>query len=139
MAICLQEDETGNIWIGTNDNNFVGKGIEIVNPSQQSIKTITAENGLNTNDIRGLFYNQQQMWIATGNGLNIIDNKIKHRSNEDVTALAEDTRGKIWIVTIQSGVKIFDTATETMHCFTTKQGLSSSEMEDINTAGTIFY
>jgi ligand-binding sensor domain-containing protein len=60
----INQDDTGNIWIGTD------KGINILNPSTHEIKSLTIADGLAGNIIYGIVEDQHNnIWISTNNGI----------------------------------------------------------------------
>ncbi len=69
----IHVDTQHNIWLATN------KGLSCLylnkDNSIESIKTYTISDGLNTNDIRSCFVQDDKCYVATAKGLNIINLK----------------------------------------------------------------
>ncbi|MCW3464030.1 sensor histidine kinase [Chitinophaga nivalis] len=68
--ICQQlyYDGVGRLYVATN------KGVSVINVTQQSItRNITSNDGLMSDDIRGVFADKGKLYIATSNGLCYFD------------------------------------------------------------------
>lgn len=64
---CLFTDSRGLIWIGTMD------GLNVFNPSDNSIKSFSEEDGLINNSIRSIIEdNNGNIWVSTSNGISRI-------------------------------------------------------------------
>ncbi len=107
------EDQSGNLWVGTDDGLFLKKDGEDVFVSFKAIS-----NNLLTNDlIRCLTVDStNRLWVGTYDGLNIIDSlTLKHKIHHDpqnpdgitdnnIRSLFTDLNGGIWIGTYFGGV-----------------------------------
>ena len=70
----LVDDELGNIWIGT--NRGVGKISRYdFEENYFPIQWFTDKEGLVANDVRALFKYEGDIYVATGNGLTLFDEK----------------------------------------------------------------
>ncbi len=133
----LLEDNSGNVWIGTwGTGEDEGLGLEVIDPERSLFKSINTVNGLSGNQIEGLLQDKRgQIWVSTNKGLNIIrrngDNP-KHTGYDNITTLAEDSRGNVWVGIVNSGVKILDTMTGLARSFNESNGLSSNNIQNIN-------
>ncbi|MPQ44229.1 sensor histidine kinase [Clostridium tarantellae] len=111
----IYEDNEGLLWIGTKD-----KGVNIVD--SQNNKTIrintSNKNTISSNNIRDIIGIDNEIWIATNNGLNKFDKvtkKFEHYKLEDknsiinnnVRTLFIDNEGILWIGT-NEGLCTFD-------------------------------
>jgi signal transduction histidine kinase/ligand-binding sensor domain-containing protein/DNA-binding response OmpR family regulator len=117
-ASCLQDDNEGNLWIGTNE------GLYLYNIGTNSyIKHLTENAGsLSSNVVASIFLeNGKDLWVATdGGGITILDiNTSKARylaagnnnyslTSEAVYAIYGDKQGRKWIGTLRGGVNIID-------------------------------
>lgn len=62
---CLFENLNGNVWIGTQ-----GGGINILNPVTDTFTHLTVNEGLPSNDVKGILAdNMGKIWISTTKGL----------------------------------------------------------------------
>ena len=135
----LRNDSKGNIWIGTGNGRayVLGNGLQILDPAKEAIKSINTSSGLAGNDVQSLLQDKLgQIWIATGTGLSMLNkngNSIRHTGKKDITSLAEDSHGYLWIGMQYPdlGVEILDTATGLTRSFTTGQGLSNDSMQNV--------
>ena len=133
----LVEDNSGNIWMGTwGKGEEEGTGLEVINPERLLFKNISTINGLSGNQIGGLLQDKDgQIWVSTYKGLNTIrenDNNPKHTGYDNITTLAEDSRGNIWVGIVNSGIKILDTITGLARSFNESNGLSSKDIQNMN-------
>ncbi|NQU35017.1 MAG: GGDEF domain-containing protein, partial [Bacteroidetes bacterium] len=116
----LNEDQYGNIWIGTYKN-----GVYLYNQANQSFRHLDKTVGLNHPEIIDIFKdNSDNMWVGTGNGASIWDHKNQKfipftNDNEDglsllgniVQDIHQSRDGKIWIAT-QNGLNLFKPETK---------------------------
>ena len=108
-----------------------------MDPSKQEIKTINTLNGLAGNEVQHILQDHLgQIWIATSTGLNMLNkngNNIEHAGKKEITTLAEDSHGQIWIgmQNSASGVDILETATGLVRSLTTANGLSNDTMQNM--------
>jgi signal transduction histidine kinase/ligand-binding sensor domain-containing protein len=134
----LFKDDKGNVWIGTaNPGIGTGNGVEILNPEKGLIKTINKPNEISNNNSGAILRDSRgRIWIGTDRGLNLInpenDIEIEHAGTDDITALAEDDHGKIWIATTSSGIKILDRATGAVRQLNASNGLCSNNLNDVS-------
>ncbi len=62
---CIHEDRNGVLTIGTN-----GGGLVFFDPSDESVRTINRKNGLTSNVVQGILYeNPNSLWASTTRGL----------------------------------------------------------------------
>jgi len=120
----IYEDNSGNLWVGTN-----GGGLNRLFITKKNRKFIHYKHNplnprsLNNNFIRSIFQdNSGSMWFGTnGGGLNIFNKtteKFQHYKNEPnssnslsdntVYAIFQDNAGILWIGTKEGGLNKFD-------------------------------
>ncbi len=123
------EDFAGNMWIGTDD------GIIIINSRLGECKTLGVSGGLNGKNNALLMEDAlHQVWMGSDQGLNMIYKKgevIRRVGNVAISTQMEDTRGRIWIGTLDRGIQILDTATGLAKLYTRQQGLSDDLIQYI--------
>ncbi|WP_207425862.1 two-component regulator propeller domain-containing protein [Pedobacter sp. SYSU D00535] len=116
-AKCLQADQKGGIWIGTEE------GLRCYNFKSKALKSYRERDGAISNDnIHGLsLIKKEAIWVATdGGGINIIRpgaDKIERLlpgkekgslTSGAVNAVFEDKDKRIWIGTLRGGINILD-------------------------------
>jgi signal transduction histidine kinase len=117
---CFSEDESGNLWIGTD-----GGGLNYWNRKQNTFDHYSLDNGkLNSNVVLSLLQDDQhKLWIGTwGYGLTIFDLKTMNKqvlnkensflSSNNVMDILQDKKGRIWIATFHGGVKVYNPDTK---------------------------
>jgi signal transduction histidine kinase/ligand-binding sensor domain-containing protein len=117
---CFSEDESGNMWIGTD-----GGGLNYWDREQNSFKHYSLGNGkLNSNVVVSMLQdNQNNLWVGTwGHGITIFDLKTMKKqvwNNENsvlrsnnVMDMLQDREGRIWIATFHGGVQIYNPETK---------------------------
>ncbi|MBN8578359.1 MAG: hypothetical protein J0L66_15545 [Cytophagales bacterium] len=98
------EAQDGKIWIGTNN------GIDVYNPSTETIQRITTAAGLIHNSATAMLEDSQgRIWIGNnGNGLHIIDLKKQTLAqittthglpDRETSQFFEDKKGDMWVTT----------------------------------------
>ena len=107
LSFCLAKD--GKIWLGSN-----GYGLYCYNYNKEGktyVKSFTTNNGLANNTVKGIVEdNQGMLWIATDNGLSIINPKTETFSNYSrkdgllssqfyFNGAIRDAKGKIYLGT----------------------------------------
>lgn len=131
----LVEDKNGDIWVGTYGNG-INKVINHTNGSRTFQRINSKNSDLSSDLVRDLLSDHQgRLWVATGHGLNLIedvsDSKKKPKvrtffsgldthsmSLNDVIHLFEDSQNKIWLATFGGGVNRLDTLTTNSALFT---------------------
>ncbi len=147
----LIEDLKGSIWIGT-----YGGGLNIAQKQSNGtyhFRQITTENAnLSSNLVRHMLADSQnRIWVATGYGLNLIENpsvsdeslKIRNFyagsdpetiSLNDIIHLHEDKSGRIWLATYGGGINVMealDSASARFHKYDQISGLSNNVVYSI--------
>ena len=108
-GICLFEDSTGRIWVGTNDN-----GIVVMDGDQSS--RITYSEGLPSSSVRTLAEDGEgNIYAGTTAGVCVIDKDLKVSQIKDeriksdrIIKLEGDGRGRIYGVTISGEVFLIE-------------------------------
>lgn len=116
----IYEDNEGLLWVGTNS-----KGINIIDREKNIIRRIDKEHNdftlsdYSINDITG---KDDYIYIATDNGLNVLNKKTKkvekyfkenNIANNNIKSLFLDKRGYLWIGTID-GISVLNTNDNTI-------------------------
>jgi ligand-binding sensor domain-containing protein/signal transduction histidine kinase len=98
-ARALLEDTDGSIWIGLS-----GMGVARWHPRGTDV--FTPQHGLAGVDVRALALDEGRVWVATENGLSVIDGgrvttwrKPDGLPSNSVTALSRRPGGGVWVVT----------------------------------------
>lgn len=111
----IYEDNENFIWAGTRST-----GVNIINRESKTIKHITTDDGLDSNNINSIAGYDEYIWIGTSSGLNKIDknnNTIEnYNSNEMLNSvkikyLYLDSNKYLWMGTPQ-GIYILNTYTD---------------------------
>ena len=118
MIAGIYEDNEGLLWVGT-----VNEGVNLINRETGKItnyKNNDNENSISNNKIRDIVGIDDEVWIATGNGLSKYDKKSKQFTNyfkdvsnenslvnNDIRTLYIDDEGILWIGT-GNGLCTFD-------------------------------
>ncbi len=128
--ICLLEDKSGNLWIGTN-----GGGVSKYDG--KSFTHFTQREGLSNDYVYSMLEDKSgNLWFGTlGLGVNKYDGKsfthftVKEGlSNNSVWAIREDKSGNLWFGT-NGGVNKYDGKSFTH--FTVREGLSGNGVNSI--------
>ncbi|MBN2347983.1 MAG: hypothetical protein JXJ22_04050 [Bacteroidales bacterium] len=124
-VITIDEDNDGNLWIGTRRN-----GLSTFNRAKETFTTFTYDpdnpESISNNSIKTiLFDSQHNLWIGTSGGLNLYQKKtgtfkryIHAEEDEtslhdnDVHSLVEDAQGNLWLSSIGTGISRFDRENE---------------------------
>ncbi|MDP5201240.1 hybrid sensor histidine kinase/response regulator transcription factor [Flavobacterium sp. DG2-3] len=109
--------DNGDLWVGTN-----GNGLKKVMPDG-TVEIYMADgssNSLSDNFITFIENRKDGLWIATQYGLNYFDKKMKQvtrvfktgsksgLSNNSLTVMFTDSKGRFWVGAESGGVTIFD-------------------------------
>jgi len=144
----LEEDNSGNIWIGT-----YGSGISIFNPSTDRFSVLNkAKNNLpNDLTLSVLKDREGEFWVGTfSGGLSRFDrkqNKFVNFSedaglnNSTVYAIVEDEQGQIWVST-NKGISSFDRHSKRFTNYTVYNGVQNNNFirgAGIRTAEGVIY
>ena len=109
---CIEEDDEGNIWLGT------GNGLSRYNPQSKEIMSYQSGNSSNTlanNSVMSLRSTRNYLWVGTLNGLNRLDvqkdqmitlRKDQGLSSNIIMAIEEDSERNIWLSTDHGITKI---------------------------------
>lgn len=131
--LCLLQTDENTLWAATL------KGLNQINLNDYTIKKYTTFEGLSSNAVFCLYYdqNENKLWIGLNNGgvncLNLNDNTIKQYkkqksnsanslSNNTVTCIYDDGEGNLWIGT-RGGLNKFNKKTEKFEHYFEKDGL----------------
>ena len=131
--LCLLQTDENTLWAGSL------KGLNKINLQDFTIKKYTTLEGLSSNAVFCLYFDQtaNKLWIGLNNGgincLNLSDNTIKQYkkqkensanslSNNTVTCIYDDGEGNLWIGT-RGGLNKFDKKTEKFEHYFEKDGL----------------
>lgn len=139
FLLCIEEDKTGNLWIGTEN-----AGLQIYNPGSGTTTPYLHYDNDNTsigsNTINCISRDSKgNMWIGTSNAgismVSIDEVRFTHYrnftnknslSNNIVNTIYEDQAHRIWIGTDGGGLNLFNPATGSFSSFRHKPGNKSS-------------
>lgn len=125
----ITEDAEGNIWVGTRN------GVNVLNVDDNTFKQYTSDDGVDSlNDsVSHAVYKAKNgtMWVATRKGLNQFlesEKRFKHHNfygdNENgsinITVVAEDIAGALWLGSGSDGLMRFDPDTEQVNVVSKK-------------------
>ena len=121
---CLQEDRSGNLWIGT-----FGGGVSKYDG--KAFTHFTVKQGLSNNCVWSMLQDKSgNLWFGTLSGLNRYDGKSfthftdkEGLSDDNVWSIYEDKSGNLWFGTI-GGLNKYDGKSFTH--FTVKEGLRNN-------------
>ena len=131
----FKEDSDGNLWAGSYRD-----GLLFYNPKTKKKEVFTYDyknpNGISNNTMNAIFEDSSKnLWIATENGLNLVDRK-KHTFTKFTTkngmpsnvfySILEDDAKNLWLTTSKGLVK-FGPDHKTIKIFTTANGLLSDQ------------
>ncbi|MEO6456191.1 MAG: two-component regulator propeller domain-containing protein, partial [Ginsengibacter sp.] len=122
----IEEDDNGNLWIGTENGGICVFNIQ-TSTFQNYAQDDADNSSLNDNSIWSVGKDKKgNIWIGTfSSGLNFVNqeaNKFTHYkhtsspgslSNNKVLAIFEDSKQNLWIGTDGGGLNLFDTKTGT--------------------------
>ena len=107
---CIEEDDLGNIWLGT------GNGLTRFNPRNEELFTLfESTSDLTNNSIISLKPQGNYLWIGTLDGLNQLDlntmeievyRKSEGLSSNIVMSIEEDRLGNMWLGTDHGITKV---------------------------------
>lgn len=142
MIAGIHKDNDGLIWVGSVQN-----GINVIDREKDIVdkyKSLDDENSLSDNNIREITGINDEIWIATENGLTKYDKKTKRFTkyfhegensliSNDVRSLYIDNDGVLWIGTAD-GVCTFDRKNEfkSYRELFLKNGISETMFSGIN-------
>ena len=128
-------DKDGNIWIGTQDNG-VYKITDYSDLANTTVEALTIMDGLSDNCIWSIDFNNNQVFLGTNKGVNIIDkhgisfiNKNIGLLSNEIMQIFIDNEKNIWVSMLENGLAKLK-GYEFSH-FTTKDGLLSNEISNI--------
>ncbi|SFD45831.1 hybrid sensor histidine kinase/response regulator transcription factor [Flavobacterium phragmitis] len=131
----FKEDSDGNLWAGSYRD-----GLLFYNPKTKKKEVFTYDyknpNGISNNTMNAIFEDSSKnLWIATENGLNLVDRK-NHTFTKFTTkngmpsnvfySILEDDSKNLWLTTSKGLVK-FGPDHKTIKIFTTSNGLLSDQ------------
>ncbi len=138
--VCIVEDKTGNLWIGTTEglNKFDReKGV-----FTRYFHTPSSNNCLPNNNIMDLHVDSyNNIWIATKKGISKYDSKRNifynlltgEAGNDDfskatiISSFYEDEKGNIWVCTYSNGLFLIDQETNLNNTNNSKNKLTISK------------
>ncbi|WP_245560595.1 ligand-binding sensor domain-containing diguanylate cyclase [Colwellia piezophila] len=134
----LNIDQYGNLWIGTYKN-----GIYRYDPLVKTFSHLDDSLGLSHPEVMEIFKDSQQnIWVGTGNGLNLwddinqrfisfkSDNKADRLLGKIIQDVHQSRDGKIWVAT-QKGLNLYLPETKSFKHFGRKNGLPTSLIRGI--------
>lgn len=134
QTISIMQDVTGNIWVATN------KGIKIINPEKNQIRTLNKSNGLGDDFVQSFGNQEGKIWITTDGGLDVIDpvkNTIEHTGKKEglvsdtIYVVYKDKAGNTWLTGPSNGIDLIDSAKKTIRHSDKSGGLSANAIVDV--------
>ncbi|AOR24009.1 ligand-binding sensor domain-containing protein [Clostridium taeniosporum] len=114
----IYEDDDGLVWIGT-----INKGLNIMNPKTENVTRINSKNSdLVSDKIKFITGKENEVWIATDNGLNKIDKNTDEikvyttengLTNNQIRTLFIDNKDCLWIGTAD-GINVLNLKDDTV-------------------------
>ncbi|MFN6378048.1 MAG: two-component regulator propeller domain-containing protein [Flavobacteriales bacterium] len=109
QIICIREDQLGRIWFGK-----YGAGLGVFDPTTNRIDYINNSHGLEDGNIFSIAEVNNQMWLATLNGIykaeydqkkiNLEPLQIANDYSRFIYQLFYDSKGRVWLGTDGKGV-----------------------------------
>ncbi len=133
----IYEDSDGFLWVGTNSN-----GINIIDKDTEKIYHLNKENSngkLSDNRINDIVGKGNEIYVATNNGLNIINkdnntisvyDRNNGLENDFITSVYVDSKNNLWIG-LTNGVNILNLETREITSLT--KTLKENNVENIYT------
>ena len=118
MVISIAQDQEGWMWFGT-----YGDGLRRLDPKSGTYREYrhsrTDPTSLSNNEVHRIFVDHQgTVWVATDDGLGRFDRatdtfqtfKVQawSRRSQSYVSIAEDSSGRLWLGTAESGLHRFD-------------------------------
>ena len=133
----ILHDHKENLWFATKE------GLVVLDRNRKNFKKYTVEDGLPSNVIRTLFFDENRaLWIGTdGGGLCKMEQegegytfkvykndpeKLNTLSNNTVLSIHQDENGFLWLGTFGGGLNKLDVNQEKFTVFTKKDGLANN-------------
>lgn len=128
----IEEDNSGNIWIGT-----YGSGISIFNPATAKFSVLNKARNKLPNDLTlsVLKDHKGNLWVGTfSGGLSLFDRQKNSflnfsedagLNNSTVYAIVEDEQGQIWVST-NKGISCFDQKSKRFTNYTVYNGVQNN-------------
>jgi signal transduction histidine kinase/ligand-binding sensor domain-containing protein len=110
IVASVAEDKNGIIYTGCND------GVRIYDPKNRSYWLLNSQNGLVNDTVQNITIQNNQVFIASNGGLNIIDSARHHIetfTGSKWYAVTTDKAGKLWICA-NDGIYIYDPLKKTI-------------------------
>jgi len=138
----IQESDSG-IWIGDyNEGLFHLSGSDF--SLQSRFTEGTGPQGLSSSKISTLHAMEDQLWIGTSHGLNLLDrntgsissflhekDKPASLSSNRITMITHDPEGRVWIGTRNGGLNMYQEEDGTFTQYTMEDGLPGNDVNGI--------
>jgi ligand-binding sensor domain-containing protein len=116
QIISIEEDDDGNIWMGSFD-----KGVFVYDPKTSSLRQFTEADGLINNNVLSIACSQGSLWFATLGGvseyrLNDKPGTVKFRNYTSENGLGSnyiykvfiDSKDRVWFATDGKGITVLE-------------------------------
>ena len=142
--LSLQDDSEGSLYIGTREDGVIvfdkqqGKPVKNIRYQEGN------ENSLSHNEVWSIVVNKNNLWLATGYGLNQINLKTFQNkvfladasqkgslSNNVTSSLHIDADERLWVGTGGGGLNLFVEESGTFITYSTKDGLANDFINGI--------
>lgn len=132
--------DNGDIWVGTHGN---GLKRVLQNGTVENYRDDESENSLSDNFVMDIENRKNGIWVATQNGLNYFDKRLKkvtklYRTNtkkrignNSLTTLFTDSKNRLWIGADYDGLFYLDEATETFFELNKAKGFTDAAIKSI--------
>lgn len=133
-SLFFQNPETGRMWLGTHNGLYDIR----FSPTDTVLQPIIPRVPQKRIKIKHFHQNTEGIWVASGEGLWLIDAKtsrqIRHvgmadgMPGENLQHIHEDSAGNFWLATRGSGLIYWNRQADTFEQFTTENGLSNNTL-----------
>ena len=123
MVISIAQDEQGLIWLGTYSDGL--RSLDAVTGAYHAYRHSATDAGsLSNNEVHRIYVDHQgTVWVATDDGLDRLDRaadtfetfkvEASNRRSQRIVSITEDSSGKLWLGTADSGLYRFDPTSRT--------------------------
>lgn len=141
IVYSVVEEKPNILWIGTRGGGIYRYNTLTKKIEERIMAAANEKNGLCNDDVLSLYIDkQEQLWVGTSGGLNLVSLQTKPYSishytlheglpNNTIHGILEDSKSNIWISTNQ-GLIMYDRIKNSFKNFDTHDGLQNDEFTD---------